>query len=90
MLDKTNIIKNIRNTSFEIGTIVMTIAAVVGMLELPAHNPNRVFAPQSVNISSSSNLSELNNPVRREKEEGGQVFVSYAESQRTPGRTGKY
>ncbi len=73
-----------------IGISVMTVAAIVGMLELPDHNVKKVITPIFVSPLSGNIASQLNNPIRRDKEEMATEYVSYSESQRTPGRFGKY
>ena len=90
MLEKINIDNLINRKISDIGIAVMTLATVVGMLELPGHTPNRFVLPAQTATVTANNLNEVNNPIRREKEEAVSQYVSYSESQRTPGRSGKY
>jgi hypothetical protein len=91
-MQKIKIDSQINKYAREAGLVVMTFATMVGMLELPSHTVNRVVLPTQVMsfASNSNNSSELNNPIRREKEETTSEYISYSESQRTPGRFGKY
>lgn len=69
--------------------LLMTAATVTGMLELPNHPNNRVVLPgQPVFVMANEN-DELNNPIRREREESAPHFISYAIAQRTPSRASK-
>lgn len=93
MFEKIKINDRFNRLGTELGMAVMTFATVVGMLELPNHTVNRIALPnQTVTVTSNSlnNLNEINNPIRRDKEEAAPQYISYSESQRTPGRSGKY
>lgn len=72
-------------------TSAMTVATVVGMLELPDHNAagaNRFILPsQVVRVEANDDLNELNNPIRRETEESTPQYKSYSQTQRTPSRS---
>ena len=72
-----------------IGILLMTGAATVGMLELPDH-PNRVaLTPQPVFAVINDN-NEMNNPLRREREEETADYtLTYNISQRSPSTAGK-
>jgi hypothetical protein len=90
MFDKIKKLKMTNRVAFDVGTTLMAMATVVGMLELSTHSINKVIAPlQPVYVANHSS-SDFSNSMRREKEEAGTVYVSYSESQRTPGRAGKY
>jgi hypothetical protein len=88
MLEKINIKNEFDRQATNVGIALMTLATVVGMTELPSHGVKAVTTLQPVMVNSSFN--ELNNPIRREKEEVGIEYVSYAETQRTPARSGSY
>jgi len=71
------------------GLLLMTAATITGMMELPNHANNRVVLPgQPVFVAATEN-DELNNPVRREREESAPHFISYAVTQRTSSRAAK-
>jgi hypothetical protein len=73
------------------GLVIMTAAATIGMLEMP-DRANKIIVPNQPTFAfagENSNLnSENNNPLRREKEEVEQHYVSYSVNQRTPARSG--
>lgn len=93
MLLKTKTIENTSNTlshlANQVGIAAMTLAAVVGMVELPGHMNSRVILPSQYKFVAETGESELNNPLRREKEDTEQHYISYSEAQRTPSRSGK-
>lgn len=66
----------------------MTAAATVGMLELPDHPNARIVVPSQPALVAVTS-GEDTNPLRREREETAPHHISYSETQRTPGRTGK-
>jgi hypothetical protein len=71
-----------------LGMALMSIATIVGMVEVPEHNTKAVLTSRPVFAFAGAN--EMGNPIRREKEsEVGAHYVSYSSFQRTPGRTGK-
>ena len=76
--------------ALDIGTSLMALATVVGMLEISTHSINKAIVPLQPVYAVNRSGGDFNNPMRREKEEAGTVYVSYSESQRTPGRAGKY
>ncbi len=87
--NKTNHVA--RNT----GLILMTLAATLGMVELPEHpnskivlNVQPVFAFATENTAENTAI-ESKSSQRREREEAGPHYVSYSAAQRTPGRTGR-
>ena len=70
------------------GLGLMTVAATLGMLELPDHGINsKVVVPNMPTVVAIEEEMN-NNPLRREKEETEQHYVSYSVAQRTPGRSG--
>ena len=87
---ETKIKDNFSKYATDIGIGVMTLATVVGMMELPDHATNRYILPSQTIRVEPNGPSELNNPLRNEREESAQVYISYGESQRTPSRSGKY
>ena len=87
---KTKIDTEISRYAKELGLGLMTLATVVGMLELPSHTIGRAVLSSPTTSLNSNNSNQLNNPLRREKEENTIEYVSYSESQRTPSRSGKY
>jgi hypothetical protein len=90
MFDKIKNMKIADKVALDVGTSLMTMATVVGMLELSTHSFNRTVVPLQPAYVSNHSGSDFNNSFRREKEEAGTLYVSYSESQRTPGRAGKY
>lgn len=73
-------------------TLIMSIATILGMLEITYTGPNKISLLSTktvayVRVSPSQNDS---NPVRRERDEVDTQYVSYAESQRTSPRSSKY
>lgn len=97
MIVKTKTVKNpldqLSAVAQNLGLVIMTTAATVGMLEMPDHlnkvvvpnQPAFAFAGENSNVNNEGNT----NPIRREKEEVEQHYISYSVAQRTPGRTGK-
>ncbi len=83
-------IKNNKNTYKiwqGIGVTLMSIAALIGLVEVPERPTKAIlFTPAYVFSSESHDV----NPLRREREETSPHYVSYNASQRTPGRMGKY
>jgi hypothetical protein len=75
--------------SQQIGIVLMTAAATVGMLELPDHLGAKVVVPNQPAFAFASESTEGANPLRREREESAPHYISYSVSQRTPGRYGK-
>jgi hypothetical protein len=73
--------------SQHIGMALMAAAATIGMLELPEHPNARVVVPSQPALVAVE--ATENNPLRREREEMAPHHISYSETQRTPGRTGK-
>jgi hypothetical protein len=83
--------KNTKKIAEYTGMTLMTLAATLGMLELPDHPNSRVIVPNqpAFAFANDSSLQQLN-PLRREREESAPHYISYSEVQRTPGRYGKY
>jgi hypothetical protein len=72
------------------GFVLMTVAATIGMFEMPDHPNKRAIVPtQPAFAYAPAAGEENNNPLRREREEAGPHYVSYSVNQRTPGRTGR-
>lgn len=73
------------------GLMLMTAAVTIGMVELPEHGSSKVVVPNqpAFAFAHDNNQDNLNNPLRREREEAGPHYISYNVNQRTPGRTGK-
>jgi hypothetical protein len=86
--DKTN--TNLTELAQQAGVVLMTVAATVGLLELPEHPNSRIVVPNQPSLVTVGVNSESNNPLRREREETAPHHISYSEIQRTPGRTGKF
>lgn len=85
-----NIINNV-NKAGNIGMYMMSIASIAGIMELPSHYLKDTFITPPKYATVANPTSKDNpDPIQREKEEIGEQYVSYAESQRTPGRAGKY
>jgi len=91
-------IKNTKTTfdklaeaSQQAGLLLMTAAVTIGMVELPEHTNSKVVVPTQPAFAFANNGGEanLNNPLRREREESGPHYISYGINQRTPSRTGK-
>lgn len=88
---KTNTInKNLTEAAGHMGLIMMTAAATLGMIELPEHfNSRVVLIGQPAKALASELAGEASNPIRREREESPQHFVSYSIAQRTPPRSSR-
>lgn len=72
--------------------MLMTAAVTVGTFDLPEHD-KRVVVPTQYKLAfaeEEEGVSNLNNPLRREREETGPHYVSYSETQRTPSRSGRW
>lgn len=88
-----NKIKTIIKIEFNsLVVLLMSLAAIFGMIEITYKNPYKLSLIPSetvayVKVSPSQNTS---NPIRRERDEVDTQYVSYAESQRTSPRTGRY
>lgn len=94
MSQKTKIIDTATDKLTDIaqqaGLLLMTAATVIGMVELPDKTGTKLVLPmQPVFSSVTDNNNEANNPLRREREEAGPHYISYAVTQRTPGRSSK-
>ncbi len=83
-MDKT--VGRISKVSEQIGMLLMTAAAVTGMLELPSHPNNRVVVPNQPTFEMSNVSDELNNPIRREREDPAPHYMNYSVTQRTHSR----
>jgi hypothetical protein len=74
------------------GFLLIAAAATIGMLDLPNQPEKRIVIPnRPVFAFAENNIdSEMNNPIRREREETEQHYVSYSVVQRTAPRSGKH
>lgn len=85
-------IEMLAQASQQAGLMLMTAAVTIGMVELPEHPNSKIVVPNqpSFAFANDNNGEEnLNNPMRREREEAGPHYTSYAINQRTPSRAGK-
>lgn len=71
----------------QLGMLLMTAAAVTGMLELPNHINNRIILPRQPSFEMSNDYSELTDPIRREREDPAPHYANYSVTQRTPSRS---
>jgi hypothetical protein len=76
----------IQKISAQIGMTLMTLAAVTGMLELPSHTDTRVVLPGQPSFALSNDYNQLNDPIRREREDPAPHYASYSIIQRTHSR----
>ena len=83
---KTN---NLTAISAQVGLLLMSTAATLGMVELPDHLRGQVAVTSQPAFVFANNTSDKNNPVRRERDETAPHYISYNVSQRTPARSGK-
>jgi hypothetical protein len=82
--------EKVTDISQRLGLSLMTLAATVGMIELPNHLNGRIVLPnQPVYVRVADN-AQANNPLRREREENVTHYISYSVAQRTPSRSGKH
>lgn len=72
------------------GVGLMIGAATLSMFELPDHGLNgKAIVPNAPVLKVAVEDEFNNNPLRREKEETEQHYISYSVNQRTPARSGK-
>ncbi len=77
--------------SSQLGLLLMSAAATLGMLELPDHGRG----PLVINTSRPTfafgiqNSDQNENTLRRERDESAPHYISYSITQRTPARSGK-
>ncbi len=94
MLAKTKKVKTttekLGEVSQQIGILLMTTAATVGMLELPDHQGAKIVLPNQPIFAKVTENEDFANPLRREREESAPHYISYSEVQRTPSRSGKH
>lgn len=94
MANKTKKIDNIQSTITEgvqaLGMAVMLTAATAGLVELPERDKKAIIIPNKPVFEFATENNEPGNALRREREETAPHHISYSETQRTPGRTGKY
>lgn len=82
--------ENFTKVAEQAGMALMTLAACVGMIEMPDHAGSRIVVPNQPAFAMVTTTSEQEiNPLRREKEEVSAHYISYSEVQRTPARSGK-
>jgi len=72
------------------GLLLMTMAATVGMIELPDHQASKIVVPNQPAFAFVNENAESNNPIRSEREESAPHYISYSEVQRTPSRSGRH
>ncbi|MDB5170624.1 MAG: hypothetical protein JWO35_318 [Candidatus Saccharibacteria bacterium] len=83
---------NIGEAAQHAGLVMMTLAATLGMVELPHESSNSkamVNAQPAFVFAAENQSAGHENPQRRDKEEVHPHSASYSATQRTPGRTGK-
>lgn len=80
---------NINQTIKHMGMVMMTLAATVGMVELPEQHAKAVTAPQAI-VFATQTPDSSHATERRAREEAGPHYVSYSAAMRTPGRTGRF
>ena len=94
MSDKTKKIKTtaeaVAEISQQIGILLMTTAATIGMLELPDHQGAKIIVPNQPIMARVTENEDINNPLRREREESAPHYINYSVTQRTPSRSGKH
>jgi hypothetical protein len=75
----------------DLGIYAMAIATTVGMLQLGDKPNSRIIIPGQPSFAMANELNdELNNPIRREKEEETAAHsMSFSVVQRTQSRAGK-
>ena len=74
----------------QLGLVLMTAATTFSMLELPDHAKAQVIVPSRAVFAFANENTDQNNQLKRESEETGPHYISYAESQRTPSRSGRH
>ncbi len=72
------------------GLLLMTAAITLGMLELPEHPNSKIVLPSQPAFAMANENEEMNNPIRREKEESAPHYMSYSVAQRTQSRSGRH
>ena len=80
---KTNQLKTL---GLPVGLIMMSLAATLSIAELPDHLTSQLRLNKSFGFALVSSTNLANNSLRREKDEASPQYISYAISQRTPGR----
>lgn len=82
-------LENLAEAGKHVGIVIMTAAAVTGMLELPNHQDTKVTLLNQPVLAFAGNGAASDNPLRREKEstETSSVQISYNTTQRTPARS---
>ena len=84
-----NITERLPELGQQLGMLLMTAAAIVGMLEITDH-PNKVMVGnQQPVFAYAGHSGDDQNAQRRERDETGPHYTSYSIGQRTPSRTGK-
>ncbi len=77
----------IQKISEQAGMVLMTMAAITGMLDLQTHTDTRVVLPGQPSFALSNDYNELNDPIRREREDPAPHYASYSVTQRTHSRS---
>ena len=82
--------ENVSEAAQQVGLALMTFAATFGMIHLPENHNKQAIAPSQLVFEHVNAGAEHGNEAqRREREETGPHYISYSNSQRTPGRTGR-
>lgn len=93
MIKNKNILEQLTEAlsgiAYKVGMVLMTAAAVTGMLELPNHQDSKITLVNQPIMAFAGNTPSTDNPLRREKEstETSSVQISYSAVQRTPARS---
>jgi hypothetical protein len=77
-------------TSRGLAFTAMVSATLCGLVELPHEIAKRVVVNKQAVYVFASQGSSIDNQMRRERDDLGQHYISYAESERTPSRAGKF
>ena len=89
-MSKQNIIEKatevLSDATEQLGIVAMTAATAISLAQVS--DKPRAILPKTMTLAPI--LEEETNPVRREREETAPHFISYAETQRTPARSGKH
>ena len=83
---KSNTSENLSKFAEQAGMLLMTAAAVTGMLELPTRPDNRIIVPGRASFAMANEYNELNEPIRREREDPAPHYANYSVTQRTHSR----
>jgi hypothetical protein len=87
--NKKTVISKLLSWSEKSTIYLMTAGTLLGLVNAAEQLNSKIIVPSTVTFSMEVNNSQINNPIRREREEAGPHYTSYSESQRTPGRSRK-